>query len=1205
MKFVSLEIDGFGSWHELRLGEFSNQLNVFYGPNEAGKTTLLQFVRGVLYGYSAPGRAAYLPPVHGSRGGGRLLVSDGTAQYTIGRYQTGQAGAWEEETVVVAADGTQRPLNFLRSLLGGVDETIYGNVFAVGLQELQELATLSDTAAAEQLYGLASGRDRVSLATVVSELHAAQLALLGEEPQGTTTTEARSGLRALAAQRDRLMQLMAEESQQAARYAALAARRDELAQRVAERQSELDALRRTVHHLELALELRPAWQKRAELAARLEQAANQPQLPEGILGQLDTLLARTNRCRTRRKQVKQALRRVQRKLAGLAPSRALQRQAPRLEALLEQYSWAASLEVQIEEQQQAIRELEQRLAAERTELGPSLPSGNTTGLVDAGRLFGSLRAAARELRRARDAWREAQERVRAAESTAAAAGHEPPASSPSQAEGGLAAALEKAGTLVQSLRRRLQIEERLDQLRGRRQELQAERRRLLEQELLPGWVLVGLGALFVCGVALALAGIILPTSVVGEAGWTLSVLGLSAAGLAAGGKISMERGVRRQQELCQQQLSLLEQELAQAEQEAQSLDQKLPRGGGPLAARLEEAERALASLEDQAAIDSRRRAAEQQLEAARRAATDAQAQLKTATRRWKEALAAVGLPDGFEPARLSQSARGWRRLRELQTELGRQREDVAARSRELQAFAARVEQTLAEAGLNIPPGALRTRLSSVREALEAHQAALARRRTLVKRARLLRRRQQQLSQLLKTLARRRRRLLRAGKAATEEELRARAARRAEADAWQAEHDRLAQDIAALLARQPGEPASNLRQTIETWLAGPDAARLDELWEEHSAHLQQLEQEVRLLHESRGQVNEQLARLANDEQLPCLAVALKQAETRLAQAVERYQVLSVARRLLLSIKAEFEARHQPEALRAASRYMQQLTEGAYQRVWTPLDAQVLRIDDAEGRTLHISQLSRGTREQLYLSLRLALVRLYAQRGVELPLVLDDVLVNFDAQRARAAANLLRDFAHEGHQVFVFTCHEHLFKLFKSLKVACWELPARSGLARQAARRSPSKATPLLPPAQQVEQLAPAAVPQPPEPLPPPDATATAAAANLDDLNRALLDAALAELEEPPRSDAGRRRKRSSRPRTIHPAEAPAQPDPADAARGERHLESAAIPPPHPSGRLRRGPFDDTQWHELIDADPELRWLYGDRPLVRSAPATRDE
>ena len=88
------------------------------------------------------------------------------------------------------------------------------------------------------------------------------------------------------------------------------------------------------------------------------------------------------------------------------------------------------------------------------------------------------------------------------------------------------------------------------------------------------------------------------------------------------------------------------------------------------------------------------------------------------------------------------------------------------------------------------------------------------------------------------------------------------------------------------------------------------------------------------------------------------------------------------------------------------------------------------------------MSRGTREQLFLSLRLALASSYARRGSPLPLVLDDVLVNFDADRAKAAAAVLRDFAAEGHQLLVFTCHEHIHKLFKSLKVPVSQLPSNA-------------------------------------------------------------------------------------------------------------------------------------------------------------------
>ncbi len=55
------------------------------------------------------------------------------------------------------------------------------------------------------------------------------------------------------------------------------------------------------------------------------------------------------------------------------------------------------------------------------------------------------------------------------------------------------------------------------------------------------------------------------------------------------------------------------------------------------------------------------------------------------------------------------------------------------------------------------------------------------------------------------------------------------------------------------------------------------------------------------------------------------------------------------------------------------------------------------------------------------------------------MLDDVLVNFDAERAKAAAAVLRDFAAAGHQLLIFTCHEHILKLFKALKMPVSRLP----------------------------------------------------------------------------------------------------------------------------------------------------------------------
>ncbi|HEY3788975.1 MAG TPA: hypothetical protein VGL71_08975, partial [Urbifossiella sp.] len=139
------------------------------------------------------------------------------------------------------------------------------------------------------------------------------------------------------------------------------------------------------------------------------------------------------------------------------------------------------------------------------------------------------------------------------------------------------------------------------------------------------------------------------------------------------------------------------------------------------------------------------------------------------------------------------------------------------------------------------------------------------------------------------------------------------------------------------------------------------------------------------------------------------------------------------------KEEFERKGQPETLLAASGYLERLTAGRYRHVWTPLGESTLLVDDANGQSLEVEVLSRGTREQLFLALRLALVGFYARQGKAMPLVLDDVLVNFDDGRSVRAAEVLRDFGAAGHQLLVFTCHERLANVFDSRGTPVRRLP----------------------------------------------------------------------------------------------------------------------------------------------------------------------
>jgi len=66
------------------------------------------------------------------------------------------------------------------------------------------------------------------------------------------------------------------------------------------------------------------------------------------------------------------------------------------------------------------------------------------------------------------------------------------------------------------------------------------------------------------------------------------------------------------------------------------------------------------------------------------------------------------------------------------------------------------------------------------------------------------------------------------------------------------------------------------------------------------------------------------------------------------------------------------------------------------------------------------LSRGTAEQLYLALRFGYIRDYAASSLPVPVIFDDILVNFDPERRKNACQAIANLA-ETCQVLYFTCH----------------------------------------------------------------------------------------------------------------------------------------------------------------------------------------
>ena len=105
----------------------------------------------------------------------------------------------------------------------------------------------------------------------------------------------------------------------------------------------------------------------------------------------------------------------------------------------------------------------------------------------------------------------------------------------------------------------------------------------------------------------------------------------------------------------------------------------------------------------------------------------------------------------------------------------------------------------------------------------------------------------------------------------------------------------------------------------------------------------------------------------------------------------------------------------------------MTGGRYERLISPLGSQVITALAPDGSSKATGQLSRGTEDQLYLALRFGLIREFGARSARLPVIVDDILVNFDPERAQRAAAAFVDLA-QTNQVLVFTCHPETRDLF---------------------------------------------------------------------------------------------------------------------------------------------------------------------------------
>jgi uncharacterized protein YhaN len=227
-----------------------------------------------------------------------------------------------------------------------------------------------------------------------------------------------------------------------------------------------------------------------------------------------------------------------------------------------------------------------------------------------------------------------------------------------------------------------------------------------------------------------------------------------------------------------------------------------------------------------------------------------------------------------------------------------------------------------------------------------------------------------------------------------------------------------------------------KQLCYTFLEESDLDRFlqihntDELVSKYRNELDLLSVQLSELQEKLAAANYQIQILEEGGSYSELLHQFKQKKFELEVAAKEWASYSLAQDILSQTVEKYKNVHLPRMLAKAEEYLSYLTDKHYCRIHLQKSGSGFLIERDDHTLFEANELSQATTEQVYVSIRLALaVTLYEK--YQFPIIIDDSFVNFDENRTKKVMELLTTLKH--NQILFFTCHAHLLLFFQTEKV----------------------------------------------------------------------------------------------------------------------------------------------------------------------------
>ncbi|MDO5027502.1 MAG: AAA family ATPase [Tissierellia bacterium] len=153
-------------------------------------------------------------------------------------------------------------------------------------------------------------------------------------------------------------------------------------------------------------------------------------------------------------------------------------------------------------------------------------------------------------------------------------------------------------------------------------------------------------------------------------------------------------------------------------------------------------------------------------------------------------------------------------------------------------------------------------------------------------------------------------------------------------------------------------------------------------------------------------------------------SIRYLEESLEEKMKDYQSIKEAIRILDRAYEDLSHDFGPLLNEKSQEIFKSLTGNKYEKLLISDDFDIKYEDDGQKQVKDWRYLSSGARDQVYISLKLALAKLLFE-GQEGLLLLDDIFVKFDEKRAEDGLKFLKGLEEEFEQIIFFTCHKRIF------------------------------------------------------------------------------------------------------------------------------------------------------------------------------------